>query len=72
MSACPHTSRVFVPKEDDPDVMLDVCLQCGEIQGVSTPDDLEELGASLGDPDEDDDWQDDWTDWHDALHKDDS
>jgi hypothetical protein len=46
---------MFVPTEDDPDVMAQICLQCHEILAVVGPDDpeLEEIGHSLGDPDPD-------------------
>jgi hypothetical protein len=40
-----------VPKEDDPNVMAMVCLDCHEILEVFGPGDLEDEGHSLGDPD---------------------
>jgi len=48
---------MFVPSEDDPDVMADVCLLCNTVLGVVIPGDpeLEEIGDSLGDP-EGDEW----------------
>jgi len=47
---------MFVPSEDDPDVMADVCLLCKTVLGVVTPGaELEEIGDSLGDS-EGDEW----------------
>jgi hypothetical protein len=47
---------MFVPKEDDPEVMAQLCLQCHEILSVVFPGDgeLEDIGHSLGDPDPED------------------
>jgi hypothetical protein len=44
---------MFVPSEDDPDVMAQICLQCDTILAVVDPLDgeLEDIGHSLGDPD---------------------
>lgn len=53
---CKHTSQMFVPSEDNPEVMAQVCLQCHQILAVIVPDDgeLEDIGHSLGDPDPED------------------
>jgi hypothetical protein len=53
---CEHRKQMFVPSEDDPEVMAQICLQCHEILAVAYPDDgeLEAIGDSLGDPDEED------------------
>ncbi len=52
---CKHTTQVFVPSEDDPEVMAQICLNCHEVLAVVEPDDgeLEDIGHSLGDPEED-------------------
>ncbi len=54
--ACQHTKQVFVPSEDDPEVMAQVCRQCHAILAVVDPLDgeIESIGHSLGDPDEED------------------
>jgi hypothetical protein len=56
VSGCEHRSQIFVPHEDDPDVLVQMCLNCGSALGVTHPDDpeLEDIGHSLGDPDEED------------------
>ena len=65
---CPHTTRMFIPREDDPSVLVDLCLLCDEIQGVTYTGDpeLEEIGASLGDP-EGDEWDEHYDEWFDEL-----
>lgn len=54
---CPHTRRMFVPREGDPEVMADVCLLCHQVLGSTYPGDpeLADIGDSLGDP-EGDEW----------------
>jgi hypothetical protein len=63
--ACPHTSRMFVPHEDDPNTLVDLCLLCHRVMGTTGPGDpeLEAIGDSLGDP-EGDEW-DDFYEWDD-------
>lgn len=53
---CKHTSQMFVPSEDDPEIMAQFCLQCHTILAVVHPLDgeLEDIGHSLGDPSEED------------------
>ncbi len=53
MNDCDHRTRMFVPSEDDPELMADLCLKCHKVLGFSGPDDpeLAEIGDGLGDPD---------------------
>jgi hypothetical protein len=48
--------QVFIPHEDDPEVVIRWCLECGQPVEIYTPDDgeLEGIGHSLGDPSEED------------------
>ena len=54
MSRCRHRTVVFVPHEDDPAIMVQLCVNCSEVLGVAMPYDgeIEDIGDSLGDPSE--------------------
>ena len=56
MNRCRHRTVIFVPHEDDPDVMVQVCVNCSKVLSVATPYDgeIEDIGHSLGDPSEED------------------
>lgn len=56
MGRCEHRRQVFIPHEDDPSVMVQVCVNCSKVLSIAAPGDaeIEAIGHSLGDPDEED------------------
>jgi hypothetical protein len=57
---CQHRRRIFVPHQDDPRYLADICISCQSLMGWTGPGDpeLELIGDSLGDPEGDDEWDD--------------
>lgn len=68
--ACPHTTRMFIPTVNDPDVLVDQCQLCGEYLGVTGPGDpgLKMMGDSIGDGEPQDEEPGNPFGWTQGLH----